>query len=1029
MTKFVLLIVLTITFAVSDIYAEQAGSIRGMIYDKDFDAPLSGAQVLIAETDQKAETSDQGNFLINEVAPGTYTVVISKEGYTRQVKGDVVVSPGQMTEIEAYLTGEFAEMEEFVVQDVQIGTGTEVALLDLRMESPALMDSVSSDLMSQAGAGDAASALKLVAGATVQDGKYAVVRGLPDRYVNSQMNSVRLPTSDQDKRAVQLDQFPSAVIESIQVSKTFTPDQQGDASGGAVNVILKGIPDETFLKFETGMSFNTRMDSTKFQSYEGGGVKFWGNQLTDPQKVNTDWEGAVGGTHAVPPTDYKWSVSGGGKYEVDDDITVGGFGTFFYEQDVSFIEDGIDDKYWVDNAGLLAGEPYTMVPRYSGGSPTETSPSDWGTWTTSLLDTTKSSQSVKWGTLGILGLDITENHSFKYTFMYTKDAKEEVIVAENTRGKAALHQYWPTYFPDEIDFQAPVSYDLVTGMPYNLNASKVYRNQTINYTERTTQTHQLSGRHVFDFLQAGVQDFLLFQNPELDWTISRSMSRLYKPDQRLYSAYWTPETELTLFGNPIVTLPESYSQKPFGGTEGGSLRNLWRIWKNIEEKSEQYSVNLKIPFEQWSGDEGYLKFGVFHDKVTRTYTQESFSNFSDPVQSALGGWSDDWSQLWENETHAIYESFWDVNYDGWQDIYAFYWMADIPLTSYLNIIGGVRRETTKLSIRNYPDSGSAKYYSFKWLSSGVFNVSEKLFPTGGDTSEVDTEYHQIDTLPSLGFEFKPFDTVTVRGSYTETIARPTFKELSPVRQQEYVGGDTFSGNNQLRMSSLKNYDIRVDYTPYQGGLVSFSYFYKKIKDPIEYIQVEDGYISFIAPVNYPEGKLSGIELEIRQDLGHFMETFEGVSVGANATMIESEVTRPDKEVAGQKLWNVDAGTSRDMMNAPEHLYNFYATYNIPDLGTKLGIFYTVRGDTLIAGDNVSPTGKYTPSVYEKEYGTLNLSLTQDFGEDWKLKFQAKNLLDPDIQTVYRSKHCKEEDTIKTSYKKGVDFSLSLGAKF
>ena len=74
--------------------------------------------------------------------------------------------------------------------------------------------------------------------------------------MNSQMNGIRLPTADEDKRAVQLDQFPSAVIETIQVSKTFTPDQQGDASGGAVNVLLRGIPDENIFNFKVQYGTN-----------------------------------------------------------------------------------------------------------------------------------------------------------------------------------------------------------------------------------------------------------------------------------------------------------------------------------------------------------------------------------------------------------------------------------------------------------------------------------------------------------------------------------------------------------------------------------------------------------------------------------------------------------------------------------------------------------------------------------------------------------------------------------------------------
>ena len=250
-----------------------AGTIRGLVQDKDFDAPLSGAKVLLVETGTEVESSDQGAYSLGQVQPGVYTLVFSKPGYVRYVKADVVVSAGRLTDVDVWLSGDFTDMEEFVVQNVlALGTGTEAALLELRFDSPALMDSISADLMSKAGASDAASALRLVSGATVQDGKFAVIRGLPDRYVNSQMNGIRLPTADEDKRAVQLDQFPSAVIESVQVTKTFTPDQQGDASGGAVNVDLKGIPDEATFKFSAQYGLNHQVAGSEFLTYEGGGV-------------------------------------------------------------------------------------------------------------------------------------------------------------------------------------------------------------------------------------------------------------------------------------------------------------------------------------------------------------------------------------------------------------------------------------------------------------------------------------------------------------------------------------------------------------------------------------------------------------------------------------------------------------------------------------------------------------------------------------------------------------------------------------
>jgi outer membrane receptor for ferrienterochelin and colicin len=116
-----------------------------------------------------------------------------------------------------------------------------------------------------------------------------------------------------------------------------------------------------------------------------------------------------------------------------------------------------------------------------------------------------------------------------------------------------------------------------------------------------------------------------------------------------------------------------------------------------------------------------------------------------------------------------------------------------------------------------------------------------------------------------------------------------------------------------------------------------------------------------------------------------------------------------------------------MLNAPEHLYNLYMIYDIEQTGTQLSLFYTVRGDTLVAGAGQS-NSHFIPDVYETEYGTLNFGLSQKIWKIWKLKFQAKNLLDPEIETVYRSKFIGD-DVTKTSYRKGKEFSISLSAEF
>ncbi|MBN1515010.1 TonB-dependent receptor [Candidatus Sumerlaeota bacterium] len=991
-----------LTLSLAPAEAQQAGNIRGVVYDKDFDAPLAAAEITIVETGQKITASEDGNYSFGGLEPGKYTVLFSKNGYANFVKTDVVVTQGQLTELNASLSGEFTEMEEFIVQDVQIGGGTEAALLDLRLESPALMDSISADLMSQAGAGDAASALKLVSGATVQDGKYAVIRGLPDRYVSSQMNSVRLPTADVDKRAVELDQFPSEAIESIQVSKTFTPDQQGDASGGAVNVVLKGVPDKRIFKLSTQTSYNVQV--TDFLTYKGGGVRQWakddGGRDVQEENIGGNWDGAVGVMYGDAPIDYKWSLAIGDKFDVFDNTRIGGWGSFFWQRDSSYVDDMIDDKYWV----VDPGEP--MTPQYTQGAPSNTDPEN-GDFKTSLFDVVQGSEEIKLGWLTVLGIEVADQE-LKWVNLYTRTAEDEATMAEDTRGK---EYYFPGYNADD-----PTAIG-----NQNRDSAPYLRLETLTYTERVTRLSQFSGHHVIPIPEFGIDGFFTILQPEVDWYTAKSIAEMYQPDKRQFGSLWWPSYYYP--GRPpyvsAYTTDETFY--PFKPTANFTIGNLQRIYKEIIEESDQHAVDVKFPFEQWTGTEGYVKFGVFKDEVTREYNQDSYSNFNDSAANYEGAWEEFWSAYFPDEDHPITAAEIDVDYCGVQNISAWYWMADFPLTSFFKVIGGARYEETELSIVNIPED------DVNWFPEGAKG------PIDMEPGDADVNYEQRDMLPAIGFELKPFKQLKLRGNYSETVARQTFKELTPIQQQEFLGADVFIGNPALRMSALKNYDLRLDYTPYEGGLISASWFSKDITDPIEYVQRLGSY-PYTTPVNYPEGELSGYEFEIRQDIGRLWERLEGLNVRANATFIESEVTLPEDEAEEFADENILAPMpKRDMTQAPEYLYNVFLTYdlsawNIDWLeGTELGAYYTVQGDTLIAGAGQSK-GNYVPNVYAKEYGTLNLSVKKKFGDHFSVKLAAKNVTDSLIETVYRSEYIGE-DVTKTSFHKGVEYSLGMTITF
>lgn len=986
-------------------FAQQGGTVLGNVQDGDFGGTISGVQVSIRGTQPplRAETDEFGNFQITDVPEGTYTLVFTKDSFL-QTAVEILVRSGGLTEQNVALYGDFTDIDEVVVQDLVGGsTNNEQALLQLRFESPALIDSVSNELMNQAGASDAASALKLVSGATIQDGKFAVIRGLPDRYVSSQVNGVRLPSADENKRAVELDQFPSAIIDSLQVSKTFTPDQQGDASGGAVNVVLKSLPDERVMKYSASVSANSQAGfRSDFLSYSDGGVGLFGvGEGNDPQTEGTNWSGAVGVEEIQSPIDFKLNTTYGDRWEDEDGVAFGGLVNFFYERDSSFFDNGQENNLFVD----LPGEELSPVLSQVEGN---------NEFYTALYDLTTATQLVQWGGLLSLGME-SENHTLGLTALYSRTTQDRATLAENTRGKEL---FFPGY--DPFDFDDPGN-DPDTGV----NKSPYIRTQALEYTERQATTFQLNGSHYLP--ESGgfsLGESFNFTAPEINWVASYSTANFDQPDKRLFGAVWLPPTfeePNPIFGgggesDPLYT--------PFKPAANINLGNLQRIFKDITEDSTQFSADVKFPFTQWDGYEGYLKFGVFDDSVNREFRQQTFSNFGDNSNSDPLNFDQFWSAIFVDEDHPISGTETDANYDGTIDISAMYLMADLPLSSVFKLIGGVRFESTDITTRVDAEE-------FVQYFPPIEDQPPSIIDLGVNPTAADANFSDDNVLPALGFSWELSDKVTFRGSYSQTLARQTFKELTPVIQQEFLGGPIFVGNNNLTTSQLDNYDARFDYRPYDGGLFSLSFFLKNVKDPIEFIQRQVVLFDFTSVTNYPKGKLSGVELETRQDLGRFWREARGITVGANATFIRSRVDLPQEEIDNFIDFTDVVGndvdyviTSRDMVFAPEHLYNLFLTYEMQDLDAELGIFYTLTGDTLLEGATAEAEN-FVPNVYAEQFGTLNVSYQQRLSEGVVLRLQAKNLTNPEIDTVYRFDQFETNNQIKSTFTRGMEFSIGV----
>ena len=124
-----------------------------------------------------------------------------------------------------------------------------------------------------------AEAMTRISGASISDGKYAVIRGLDDRYNTVLLNGVLLPSPDPDRKAVALDVFPTKLFTNLVVNKSFTADLPGDSSGGALTMNTKGIPDKAFFNMSMGVEHSTLNDNLNKDYY-----------LADAERVSyRDW--------------------------------------------------------------------------------------------------------------------------------------------------------------------------------------------------------------------------------------------------------------------------------------------------------------------------------------------------------------------------------------------------------------------------------------------------------------------------------------------------------------------------------------------------------------------------------------------------------------------------------------------------------------------------------------------------------------------------------------------------------------------
>ncbi|RQW04314.1 TonB-dependent receptor, partial [candidate division KSB1 bacterium] len=560
-------LILSLLFAFTNNLEAQSvkGKISGKLVDAETGAPLIGANVVIQGTNMGAASDLEGNYLILGVPPGNYALLVMMMGYAKVTINDIVVTAGEVTKINASLKTEVIEAEEVVVTAKAI-RNTEAVLLKDRQKAIAVSDAISAEAISRSGSGNAAEAMKQVTGASIVDGKYVFVRGLGDRYTSTQLNGAEIPSSDPYKRAGSIDLIPTNLVDNIIAVKTFTPDKQGNFSGGTVDIRTKDFPEQLDLKFSAGTSYNTQTTfSDNAIGYAGGNLDWLGmddgkrdipevvesSEIPTPKFDTAVLDQIIDYSRAfnpqMAPVNMKPALNQSYSFSIGNQINLfnrplGFLGSVSYSRNYSSYSDG---QYNAWSLGSSQQEQMHKVFR---------------------MNDTKTVDEVLWGGLLKASYKLTPAHILGFNFIY------------NINGESNARQLEGNYDYDKLD-----------------DVDDLYHSSVLSYNQRRLTSAQLSGDHYFNnLLQAKVA-----------WNAALSRTEQDEPDIRYFTSYTVIDGENR--GTGVFTnLPPT------------------RLYRKLNEQNKDLSLDISIPFKQWSGKQGTIKFGGFYGEKSRDFTERSF---------------------------------------------------------------------------------------------------------------------------------------------------------------------------------------------------------------------------------------------------------------------------------------------------------------------------------------------------------------------------------------------------------------------
>ncbi len=865
--------------------------------------PIAGAIIEAIGTGKTTETDSKGRFRLTGLPPGTYTLEGSKLGYISD-SGSVTAVPGQVAELRLGLrikpaddgSQEYTLEEETLIGEYQGEIASKLGL-NLAADIPVLSSGISRDDFAKTAVGDAGEAIAKVSGANIVDGKYAVVRGLADRYVTTTFNGAQISSADPSRKAVQLDLFPTNVIESINVAKTYSPELSADFGGAAIDIVTRAFPEKQVITFKAKFEQNSSLDK-KMYVHPGHSLGFFGDTGPVLSSVLETKDPATGDPLFLPtptttPEDLK------------DKMT-----SLHQSQSLLPVLDDSEDGH---SYSLTFGQSFKLPNEMKLGIMAAFAQSSGDSVNTSDINNQNRSyirdeyeRGVELSAFVSAALQINELNDVRFTYFNKHAAKD--TVAQGRRITGGSQDYGnivnysnntlvrDTYGADAVYFRefwdiGSVARDLEifqTKGTHRLSEDGAQFDWAVTNSSsselRPQSTHFEYG--LLDFSAKVLEPYVTAANARLDQVITENAAffgldpatATWANSRNVVVAALGEETAAAIESNnglPVVndSLAPLKTIFPISGIIGQNERTItaFRRTDSTKEEASHSQLGVTIPFHFGDLTDNHLfeiGIGGSHLKKARAVTArvyalvtaETNGNFAFP--NNLGGLD---NELAEDPSGLSDFFTGDINTG--------------PYYSYGVGDGGVENINTILNQDGLYISGRLQLGDF-FMSGGLREEKESYQIDVASSPLVPFTDAQIDALgwerrneqeailPCVTTGTTIFDkSLDVLFGWSVTIARPTFWEFLPTTSTDQSSGIVRRGNVKLDHTTIHNFDLAATLRPSDNMTLRASVFHKSLERPLVQVFTNGGIIYRDSAVDGAgqvleyDATINGVEIE------------------------------------------------------------------------------------------------------------------------------------------------------------------------